>query len=229
MPSANEKWLSEFSEGFFSLAQQFKIQLIGGDMTRAPLSITVGAYGFIPKGLALTRSGAKPGDLIYVSNVLGDGGLALRLLARKIKYSPEQKQAIEHFNRPYPRVTLGEHLRGIAHSAIDISDGLAADLGHILEQSNVGAVINVDQLPLSDAMRHTLTSYEAMDLALTAGDDFELCFTVPPEHKTELERMMQKKGDSLSHIGFITEKPGLVLQFTDGKKYEGPIQGYQHF
>src|SRR5262249_28190747 len=131
--------------------------------------------------------------------------------------------------RPQPRILLGEKLRGVAHAAIDISDGLAADLGHILEMSKVGAQIDVDALPLSDTLRAALPLPQALDLALNSGDDYELCFTGPSGHRKMLQNIAQGCGIHLSVIGVITKKKGLSLQFHDGKKYDGKVQGYQHF
>lgn len=225
LPENNSAWLTEFARGFFDLASRFNTQLIGGDITHGPLSITVTVHGFVPQGQALTRSGAKPGDQIYVSNTLGDAALALQFLTKKISLAENfQEKILTKLTRPQPQIELGKKLLNIAHAAIDISDGLAADLQHILDRSNVGAEIFVDQLPLSSELRASLPLAQAIELALTGGDDYELCFTVPADKKHLLADIPH-----LTCIGSITDTLGLHLKFQDGKKYHGPIQGYQHF
>ena len=222
LPHADLAWLNQFSNGLFSLAQQYNTKLIGGDTTRGPLSITIQAHGFIPTGLALCRDQAQIGDLIYVTNTLGDAGLALKLYNQEIA----PKKLIEKLNRPIPQISIGEKLRGIAHAAIDISDGLIADLGHILDRSGVGAKVNIDTLPLSNEMQQIATPEEATHLALTAGDDYELCFTVPKEKSAALTDAL--KNFSYTCIGSITTS-GLDLHFQNGNKYVCKANGYQHF
>jgi thiamine-monophosphate kinase len=223
LPDAKEKWLREFSDGFFALANRYNVKLIGGDLTRGPLSMSIQAQGFIPKGLALRRDGAQPGDLIYVTNTLGDAGFALQHYQQKAL----PQTMLDKFYRPEPRIHIGEKLRGIANAAIDISDGLAADLGHILKRSNVGATINVATLPLSEAILASLERDEAIQLALTAGDDYELCFTVPENKTDELTQVMQN--EFYTCVGTITSTKKLDLHFDNGKKYVLKTAGYQHF
>ncbi len=226
LPDENTAWLTEFSRGFFALANQYDMQLIGGDTTRGPLTITITAHGFLPKQHALLRSGAKPNDLIYVTNQLGDAGLALLFLQKKISLSPNnQNAALTKLNRPEPQIEMGIQLRDMANAAIDISDGLAADLGHVLEKSHVGATLYVDQIPLSSALRESLPIDDAITLALTAGDDYELCFTISPEK----EKLLANTNGTYTKIGVITAATGLNLQFSDGRKYHGNTKGYQHF
>ncbi len=232
LPTVDEQWLQDFCAGFFTLATRFRVQLIGGDMTRGPLSITVQAMGFTPPQKALLRSQAKPSDLIYVTGQIGDAGLALASLRHQVQLTPEHEAAVlERFNRPEPRLTTGEHLRGIASATIDISDGLAADLGHILEQSQVGARLEVEKLPLSAAMLESIPRQKAIELALTGGDDYELCFTVPAHKRTELEQTLASIPCRYTQIGVITAQPGLEIIeiIEDGKKYHGPVEGYEHF
>jgi len=153
MPESDEAWLEKFMEGFSELAQQYMLDLIGGDLTRGPLSITVQVHGFVPVGKAIYRHGAQTGDLVFVSGVLGDAGLALRMLAEQALLTNKYNDyLLQRLNRPAPRISLGLALRDTASSAIDISDGLLADLGHILTASKKGAIIKTDQLPLSDAL-----------------------------------------------------------------------------
>jgi thiamine-monophosphate kinase len=209
MPQVDENWLTEFSHGLFDLANAFHVQLIGGDITRGPLSITIGALGFVPNNGALLRSTAKAHDNIYVTGTLGDAGFSLKNL----------DFARTRLDRPTPRVHEGEKLRGFAHAAIDISDGLVSDLGHILEKSQKGAIIFVDQIPLSDTLR-ALSLDKVLPYALASGDDYELCFTMDENKKPPIECTL---------IGKITEDAGLRLEFSDGKKYDGKVDGYQHF
>ena len=209
-----KKWLEAFSRGFFALAKHYQLQLIGGNISKGPLSITVAALGFIKPQQALLRSNAKARDLIYVTGTLGDAGLAL---------------AASRLHQPTPRIEVGTQLAGFAHAAIDISDGLAADLGHILAASKVGAKINVDQLPLSTTLKNSLPADKAITLALTAGEDYELCFTISEELRDELEKRLAAIDCPHTCIGHITAQPGLILQHQDGSTYHGPIHGYQHF
>lgn len=230
LPNKNTDWIKAFSQGFFHLANQHHVQLIGGDLTHGPLSITIQAIGFTPTQQAILRSKAKSGDFIYVTGTLGDAGLALKHIRQHITLDPAYQQAIlQRLNRPEPRISIGRRLRSFASAAIDISDGLAADLSHILNASAVGARLNVNELPLSDGLSQTLTSDEAIALALTAGDDYELCFTLPPQHHAEFEKQLSPLPCRITCIGKITEKPGLELHYHDGGAYHGPILGYQHF
>lgn len=220
---AEESWLKEFSRGLLTLANRYTIQLIGGDLTQGPLSITITAFGFAPTHQALRRSAAKPDDLIYVTGTLGDAGFALK------EFNQANDYFITRLNRPEPCIEIGESLRNLAHAAIDISDGLAADLGHILEQSKVGAIVYVDKLPLSTTLLAHTSHKEAIHLALTAGDDYELCFTVPKSQKTLLEKKFMAQTRPVTCIGHITSQPGLSLCYQDGRKYHGTTAGYQHF
>lgn len=230
LPKADTEWIQAFCQGFFTLANRHHVQLIGGDLTHGPLSITIQALGFSPHKTALLRSQAKGSDLIYVTGTIGDAGLALQFLQQRIQLTPTyQTTLLERFNRPEPRIMMGEQLRYFASSAIDISDGLAADLTHILEQSRVGARIQVDHLPLSEALIHTLPRDEAITLALTAGDDYELCFTIPAAKQVEFESKFALFPCPVTCIGEITKHLGLELIHQNGSKYDGQILGYQHF
>jgi len=216
LPNADKKWIKEFARGFFSLAKKFHVDLIGGDLTRGPLSITVTALGLIPKNKAITRSGAKPNDKIFVTNTLGDAGFAVKNKLNASDYF------LKKLNRPFPQIEIGKKLRGIANAAIDISDGLAADLNHILEKSSVGAVIFVDQLPISKELKKLVSTEEAIHLALTSGDDYELCFTAPPKKVSQLK-------NKFTCIGYIAEKKGLKLQYANEKEFKLDQLGYEHF
>jgi thiamine-monophosphate kinase len=230
MPHADPVWLQAFCDGFFTLAHSHHVQLIGGDLTRGNLSITIQAIGFIPYHQAILRSGAQPTDLIFVTGTLGDAGLALRFIQNhrsieKIYQAP----LLEKLNRPTPRIEIGKQLRNHATAAIDVSDGLVADLQHILKQSKVGATLYVDQLPLSEALICTLAHEEAIALALTAGDDYELCFTIPASSRAELEKLFTDASCRMTCIGEIKQEPDLFLCHSDGSQFHGQIHGYQHF
>jgi len=223
LPAADKKWLHDFAKGFFELSDQYQTQLIGGDVTRGPLSITVQAIGFIPHDLAIKRSGARPGDLIYVTSTLGDAALALAFLNDKINIPDRHHDfLVSRLTRPTPQIKIGKKLRDVASAAIDISDGLAADLKHILENSHVGARINVDHIPLSTALRESISKDQAIAFALSGGDDYELCFTVPQNKKEHIP-------DQCTCIGEITSVPELDLRYSDNTPYHLDIDGYQHF
>jgi thiamine-monophosphate kinase len=228
LPQAEEAWLAAFAQGFFELAQRFSVALIGGDLTRGPLSITVQMHGFVPEGRALRRSGAQAGHYIYVTGTLGDAALALtpRLAELTDTYRP---YLLGRLYRPSPRISEGMILRAIASSAIDISDGLVADLGHILETSHVGAVLEVDRLPLSTALQKIKDKKYGWELALTGGDDYELCFTLPPEHQAVLESKRSDFACTVSCIGRIEVERGLRCIEHDGTPYIPQGAGYRHF
>lgn len=229
LPQPDEAWIKAFCEGFFTLTDQFNVQLIGGDLTKGPLSITVQAMGLLPQGMGLLRKNAKPGDLIYVTGTLGDAGAALRNLQVNLGISEVFSAFIRHrLDYPTPRLKEGEALLPIAHAAIDVSDGLIADLGHILEASKVGAKINVDHLPLSEALQ-TLNKEQALAYALTSGDDYELCFTIPAEKRVQLESTFSTLSTQITCIGEITQQLGLTLHYQNGQPYHGTKTGYQHF
>lgn len=227
LPKPDTTWLAQFCAGFYALAQAYQVQLIGGDTSYSPiLSITVQLIGTVPPGQALRRSGAQPGDLIYVTGSLGGAGLALQLLQQGISPVTE---VLNRLNRPEPCIAQGLALRQIATSAIDISDGLAADLAHILRASAVGATLEWARLPIYPALDDYLTPEVAWQLALTHGDDYELCFTVPAERQSLLEHHDCLRG--CKPIGRITEQPNFLLQMQDGSTrnlWQQPL-GYQHF
>jgi thiamine-monophosphate kinase len=228
LPQAEEAWLAAFAQGFFELAQRFSVALIGGDLTRGPLSITVQMHGFVPEGRALRRSGAQAGHYIYVTGTLGDAALALtpRLAELTDTYRP---YLLGRLYRPSPRISEGMILRAIASSAIDISDGLVADLGHILEASHVGAVLEVDRLPLSAALEEIKDRRYSWELALAGGDDYELCFTLPSEHQAVLESKRSDFACTVSCIGRIEAERGLRCIEHDGTPYIPQGAGYRHF
>ena len=184
LPNVDETWLTAFAKGFLNLAKRHSVDLIGGDTTSGPLTLTVQAMGLVPRGKALLRSSALPGDYIYVTGSLGDAGLGLKISQGYRCADPDA--ALQRFHQPDPQIEAGLALSGIANACIDISDGLAGDLGHILEQSNVGACLDWDALPLSDAVLTYIKDTGDWSMPLTAGDDYELCFTVSPEKAAQL-------------------------------------------
>ncbi len=219
LPEVNAAWLSEFAAGFLQLAQQYQVDLIGGDTTQGPLTLTVQALGIVPQGLAMRRSGAKCGDLIYVTGQLGDAGLGLKIIQGYGCTNPQSPLA--QFHIPQPQVTAGLRLRDIASACVDISDGLAADLGHILTKSAVGATVNVDTLPLSGEVKTYIAETGDWQMPLTAGDDYQLCFTVSPERASRLTVPCWK-------IGVIEAEIGLKINYL-GKTQVLQSAGYEHF
>lgn len=230
MPAVDAAWLQAFSAGLFALAHAHSIDLIGGDTTRGPLSITITAHGFVPVEGALLRSGAGVGDRIYVSGILGDAGVALRALEKKLPLDTDyQQHVLAKLNRPIPRVAEGLKLRGLASACIDISDGLVADLGHLLTRSGVGARVDVRRLPVSKVYRSVFDAVGGWDLALAYGDDYELCFTVPAARQAAFERMAAQFHCGFTHIGDIDAQAGLRLVGDQGQPYTLSRRGFDHF
>ncbi len=227
-PHINETWLQGFTEGLLELATATQVCLIGGDTTRGPLTITIQIIGLVPAGQALLRRGATVGDGIYVTGTLGEAGLALQWKTHQLYLAPELQESVElRLNRPTPRLQEGLALRGIASSAIDISDGLLADLGHILTASGVGATLQLADLPLSPLMRKHLSLQTTWQLALSAGDDYELCFTVPPHQEKRLATVLPPH--SYTRIGKIERALGLRCIDHEGQLFVPPQKGYDHF
>ncbi len=219
LPRVDEDWLQDFSKGFIALARQHKVDLIGGDTTSGPLTLTVQAMGVVPQGKALLRSGAKVGDLIYVTGQLGNAGLGLKIKQGYVCRNPEP--ALTCFNKPRPCVLEGLALRDIASACIDISDGLAADLGHILEKSGVGACLQWGSLPLSAEVLEYVERTGDWRMPLTAGDDYELCFTVPSDFNQPLPA-------GCCCVGVIEAEPGLRL-YRAGHTETLEAKGFEHF
>ncbi len=219
-------WLAAFMRGFSSLANQHGVQLVGGDTTSGPLSITVQAHGFVDPAKALRRDAARPGDLLYVSGTLGDAGLALKMLQGQ--FDPGLLPAVrERLERPQPRLALGQALAGVAHAAIDLSDGLSSDLQHVCAASGVGATVELDKLPLSTAVTEYLQSARDWSLPLASGDDYELLFTLPIEQQAALDALQLDV--SLTCIGRIDQQPGMRFVQADGDEIQRIPAGYDHF
>jgi thiamine-monophosphate kinase len=226
LPSADETWLSGFAAGFFALANRYGVDLIGGDTTRAPqITLTVTAMGEVPQSVALFRAGARPGDDLWVSGELGGAALALVHPERAAQFPEIAKRLHE----PEPRVELGERLRGVANAAIDVSDGLAGDIGHILERSRVGAVIEYPLIPRSSAFRKLENPDLERDCVLSGGDDYELLFTAAPARRADLESLSGELALPLTRIGAI-QAGEARLTVLDAKRK--PMQfkpGFDHF
>jgi len=230
LPNEDNAWLERFSAGFFALAEEHKVELIGGDTTYGPLNISITIMGEVPQGKALRRDGAKAGDDIWVSGKLGDAALALAHMRGNVVLSAESFKAISHaLHLPQPRVALGLALRGIAHSAIDVSDGLLADLGHILERSNLGAEIEFSKLPLSTHLQSFFNEKIGQQCALSGGDDYELCFTAPVTNHAALENLSMKLALPLTCIGKIVAGSGCTVRAKDGSVMKMEEAGYEHF
>lgn len=229
MPKVDTAWLKEFSAGLHELASYYNCQLIGGDTTRGPLTLTITAQGLLPEDQLLTRRGAKPGDWIYVSGTLGDAAAALAAQRHEISVCPVQKKQLEErLFYPTPRVALGQMLRTLATSAIDISDGLAADLSHILKCSGAGARLQVNNLPYSDALNGNIAVEQQRHFALHGGDDYELCFTIPEALRGTLETTLAHIGVEVTCVGQIEANAGLRL-FDGEQELPSSSLGYQHF
>ncbi|HSH73986.1 MAG TPA: thiamine-phosphate kinase [Methylophilaceae bacterium] len=230
LPEIDETWLSRFSKGFFACADAFNIDLIGGDTTRGPLTLNVTIMGETPHGWALKRSGANVDDEIWVSGTLGDAAFALAAMQNRIILTGEElnicRAALE---QPQPRVELGLALRNIATSAIDISDGLLADLGHVLKASGVGAKIHLNQIPRSEIVSHHLQQEQAISMIVAGGDDYELCFTAPKNQHDAIDKLSQKLALRLSCIGNITSTPSLILHGKDDEIMNIKETGFDHF
>lgn len=230
LPQANSGWLADFAAGFYALAHSHGVALIGGDTTRGPLTITVQAHGFVPAGSALRRNGARAGDEIYVTGTLGDAGLGLRVALGEVSLAPADAQCVRaRLECPTPRVAAGLVLRGRATAAIDVSDGLMADLGHVLTASGCGAVVEAACLPLSPALSGWATANERWQLALTAGDDYELCFTVAPQQAQQVQMDLAAVGVPATRIGQVTAQTQLHCLQPDGTPVALSQAGYQHF
>jgi thiamine-monophosphate kinase len=214
LPQADEAFVEGFARGLFSLAGRYGVQLIGGDTVRGPLTVCVQIHGLVPQGQALRRAGAQPGDRIYVTGRLGDAGAGLLLRQGRLRCNdePSRQWLIQRLEYPEPRVFAGLQLRGIASAAIDISDGLLADLGHILEASGVGARIDAARLPISEALLSCVPdAVQREQFALGAGDDYELCFTVPPAMEASLRERAATWACGITCIGTVESTAGLRL------------------
>jgi thiamine-monophosphate kinase len=237
LPKADARWLAGFSRGFMRLARAHGVDLVGGDTTCGPLNLCVQIMGEVPANKALRRDGARAGDDIWVSGVLGDAAIAVAARNKQIRITKQQlAMSSRRLDKPTPRVALGLALRGIANSAIDISDGLLADLGHICERSRVSAAIEWDALPRSPLMRvlgvrggNTVVQYAL----LSGGDDYELCFTVSPGRREAVLRAGVRTRVPVTRIGRVVRAPagavGVAVIDGDGLPMSVPQRGFDHF
>lgn len=225
LPAVDEAWLAEFAAGLAALAAEAGIALVGGDTTRGPLVITVQVAGHVATGRALARDGAGAGDLVCVTGTPGDAAAGLSQWG-----APGADDYLRRrFLRPTPRLAEARLLPGLASACIDVSDGLLADLGHILEASGVGADVQVDEVPRSPALAGWPDPERALVWVLAGGDDYELCFTVPPDRRAELEQAFAAAGLAFAVIGHIGAQPGLRCFRRDGSRYHPAVSGYEHF
>lgn len=232
LPRADAAWTEAFAGGLLALADAHGCELVGGDTTQGPLNICITVFGEVPPGQALLRSGAHAGDDIWVSGSLGDARLALEALLGHTTLPPGTLAAArQRLEAPTPRVALGQALRGIASSALDVSDGLLGDLGHILEQSRVGASLDTRLVtPLLDAGRHTPLAIDLLhQCTLSGGDDYELCFTAPADRRDAVQAAGRDSATRVTRIGCIEEQPGLRLIGPDGAAMAPRWTSFDHF
>lgn len=230
LPEANDAWLTAFARGFFRMADLHGIELVGGDTTRGALTISITVMGEVPPGQALRRDGAQVGDDIWVSGVIGSAALALayrqgRLFMEQI----DAAKVLPALYLPTPRIELGMALRGLASSAIDISDGLLGDLGHILERSRVGATLEFSALPTLPVVQAYLHEAMARECVLAGGDDYELCFTAPASQHDAVRAAAASVGVAVTRIGHIHAEPGLTVIDANGQPLHVDKTGYDHF
>ena len=230
LPSADPMWLQGFSDGFMRLADQYGVMLVGGDTTAGPLTVSVQILGHVPRGKALRRGGGQPGDLLAVTGTLGDAGAGLALSTSTLTGVDRvvADQLIDRFDYPQARVAFGLLARGVANAAMDLSDGLAGDLPKLAAASAVGAVVDVDRLPLSAALRAAVSPAQARDWALSAGDDYELLLSVPAGRFDELASAARSVDLELTAIGELRRGSGVNWRL-DGAAFDTPVQGYDHF
>jgi thiamine-monophosphate kinase len=234
LPQVDTRWLAGFMSGFMRLARRHRVDLVGGDTTRGPLNICVQIMGEVPRGHALRRDGARAGDDVWVSGALGDAALALAVRRGRILAAPRERRALMYrLDAPVPRVGLGIALRGIARSAIDISDGLIADLGHICERSRVAAIIAFPDLPCSALLKRQLDRPAARAALLSGGDDYELCFTAGRAWREAIARLARRLRLKLTRIGRITRRrrgaPLVTVLDAAGRPIAAKRAGYEHF
>jgi len=229
LPDPNEDWLRSFSRGLFKCAREFNIALVGGDTTSGPLSISIQVMGALEPYTAMRRDGAAAGDFILVTHFLGDGAAALASLQGRCEFNTEHSDYLfERFYRPVPRLAESALIRSIASSALDISDGLVADLQHICNASDLGAVVDVENVPLSPALLALSEKAKAINWALSGGDDYELCFTVSPERMSEVAMLIAQGKLNATVIGTMVVGDRVHCEF-EGEPFALGQTGYRHF
>lgn len=221
------KWLGDFANGFFSLANKHSIDLIGGDVSRGPLSITVQIFGVVPKGQQIMRSGARAGDAIYVTGKLGMAAYALHMLNEG--NGNIDKSSLQRLNKPEPRLDIGMALRNKATACIDISDGLKADLSHLLNASMAGAEVEIEQIPFYSKL-HDVDSDLRLSLGMLSGDDYELCFTINNKYEIDVKKIEKEFDCEITRIGTVKEMPGISWNTKNNLSGEfANSSGYLHF
>lgn len=229
LPEVDEQWIDDFCVGVFELCEFYNVQLIGGDTTQGPLSISVTAQGFVPFDKHISRSGAKAGDWLYVTGEIGGAALALQHIQGKVKLAPEyQDEIIKRLDFPKARILAGQALREYATSAIDLSDGLVADLEHICKASGVGANIVLDDLPIPVALPETIGLEKAYDMALKGGDDYELLFSVAEDNRVGMETVLANSGNKFTCIGQLNGSDKITTTL-NSKPVTLNVKGFQHF
>ncbi|MEZ2574472.1 thiamine-phosphate kinase [Buttiauxella ferragutiae] len=231
LPEVDESWLEAFSDSLFEQLEYYDMQLIGGDTTRGPLSMTLGIHGLVPAGRALKRSGARIGDWIYVTGTPGDSAAGLAILQERLTVKDPAQAAYlkQRHLRPTARILQGQALRDLASSAIDLSDGLISDLGHILKASECGARVDLDALPYSDALKANVSADQALQWALSGGEDYELCFTVPEVNRGALDVAIGNLGVPFTCIGQVGPASEGLQFLQNGKPVTLDLKGYDHF
>jgi thiamine-monophosphate kinase len=229
MPSADSDWLEKFAAGFLNLADAHSVALVGGDTTRGPLTVSVQILGHLPHGSALRRGGAGVGDILAVSGTLGDAAAGLAFLQRPpAALSAGAAKLIQRFDYPTPRVRLGLAARGIASAAMDLSDGLVGDLPKLADACGLAAHVCIEALPLSAALRQSVSLGQARDWALAGGDDYELLFAVPADRFTELQGAANQLNLTLTPIGELHAGAGVTWSL-NGEDFSPGVSGYEHF
>ncbi len=231
LPAPDEAWIAAFAKGFFACSEAFGIDVIGGDTTRGPLNLCPTIFGEVPVGRAITRAGARPGDDLWVSGTPGRDALGLAQLRGEAELADGHRaDCLAALHRPQPRVALGLALRGLASSMLDVSDGILGDLGHILDQSSVGAVISESAMPLAPLQAACGDAALAFRACTAGGDDYELLFTTTAARRAEVDALAPQLGLPLHRIGTITPaSQGLCLQGHDGQLHPLAARGYDHF
>jgi thiamine-monophosphate kinase len=235
LPRADADWVRRFARGFMGLAEKHDVDLIGGDTTRGPLALCVQIMGLVPPGRALRRDGARVGDDVWVSGRVGEAALGLAVALGKLESATRgARQWRKRLDVPTPRVSLGLALRGVARSAIDVSDGLVADLGHICEQSDVDATLAFEDIPGPVARGGRMTTSRLQNAVLYGGDDYELCFTAPRARRTAVTEAGQRSDVAVTRIGaIVARRPGrarVTVLLPDGRPLKAAAEGgYDHF
>jgi thiamine-monophosphate kinase len=226
LPDADAAWVDAFLDGFVELADQHRVALVGGDTTRGPLAVTITAHGLVPAGQALRRDAARAGDDVWVTGTLGDAAGAL---AQHLAGGPYSAKLRWRLDRPTPRVDVGLALRGLAHAAVDVSDGLLADLGHVLRASGVGARLDLGRLPTSRTLADHFDERRRWELQTSGGDDYELCFTAPPSRALAIEQALAGFDTAATVVGHVVAGHDIVCTTPDGEAWQPAAAGFDHF